>query len=57
MKTAKVICPQCCNHKDEKKDFYYNKLGQKVYVECRSCVIENNRKKRQQKRLERQFCY
>jgi len=57
MKTAKIICPQCCNPKDEKKDFYYNKLGQKVYVECRSCVIENNRKKRQEKRFERQFAY
>jgi len=57
MKKSKKICPQCHEQKDEEKGFYHNKLGQKVYTECRSCVIENNRKKRQEKRLEQNFYF
>jgi len=57
MRTVKKICPQCLKEKDELKDFYHNRLGQKVYTECRSCVIKNNRKKRQEKRAELNFYF
>jgi hypothetical protein len=50
----KLHCPECnCNK--EKKDFYWSKIGQKVYVECKSCMCEILKERRKERKEERLF--
>ena len=50
MKTVSLTlnCPECgCNKK--KEDFYWQRDGRKVYKECKPCILEILRKRREEK--------
>lgn len=52
----KYYCPECQDKKIKEK-FYWNKRGMRVYVECKTCILEILRKRRQERKEEKQFYF